>query len=158
MFLQIVRYNSHNRINRILYLIFLSIFIGSIFIARMLDNFYVSIQGNTYGEWEGQKGFKEKGLPTIGIVTTLLSFGTSAALSGSVTFGNALFSTISIGNNINSFGEGNKLMNLSSEAQKGINLVGISYDLYTITIGKNPGAIPSLFTNSKQSYQGYKNY
>ena len=40
MFLQIVRYNIHNRINRILYLFFLSIFIGSILIARIDYGYY----------------------------------------------------------------------------------------------------------------------
>ncbi len=128
-------------------------------VSEFVNNLEIGMRGNSYeanASWEGKKGFYEKGLPTLGIMATLFSGGTSALLKGSLTLGNIFWSSLSIANNVNNFGEGNNMVNTSPEFNKatsvGVDLAGITSDALSAATG-NPGAIPSLIINSTQLFQ-----
>ena len=110
--------------------------------------------GNSFeanAKWEGKEGFQKRGLPTLGLITTSFSRIAAVAISGTITAGNAFFTTLGIGNNINNFGEGSNLVNMPTKGQVGIDSVGILYDVANIKT--NPAAIPSLITNFTQFIQ-----
>jgi len=119
------------------------------------------IRGNSYGanaSWEGKKGFQEKGLPTIGIVTSVFSGGIAATSGGLLATINTGISGVSILNNINNFGDGNNLVEMSPENQKrtsfAVDILGTSSDAVSVIKG-NPTAIPSLITNFTNLTQSF---